>query len=910
MENKASLMLKNSLSLLFYIVTFLCCFNIFSAYASNVTTEFEEIDNDKISDDFFQTPVNLPPAFQIKAILEQNKNNSISNILLLGQYFDAKYPAERIDMNFEDDIRQIFPDLSKQQLYDYTSNIRLAIKTYRFAKQKYTEIKQQLIAPKEPPLIVDEKDYDLPQNHPYINADEGKFALVYDFKKVLSYSSDPKEIEAYKAYFERQVEKKKQKTDFDKFKLMFSKIEFSKLFQYGVTIPNPFVGNAGSGQWVEDSNGIKAKIISSVSEIYQTKEILAAAYLFIPSHRIMAATTLYGKAIRPQIKLTDMQNIESYEVLWPMPATLINQYMVGAYVGDFAVPIKLKLIDPDKPVNLKAEITFDDCDDQLTCSSQTLSPELFIDTGEEESFSSMRNFITQSYTHLPQKHHKNISLEDFSIQFNQDHSAVSRINLVFDFKGDFKSFSLFLSTPENVNFMTPKYIVVDNKIFASIIPAPDSPSLSLINTPLSYMVQFNIFDKLSGTLDLNKASKESKETSLFHIAFLSFFTGLLFILSPVGLTIFALWTQRFQNKVQPFKKRIFNTWPLFILMSVSVIWTVLQYREISNIWTAQFSNGAMLFTFLSSLLFYLFYTRTEIVLFPQHPIFRAFCFDLFLILSLIFSDTWLLNRLVFSLDDMAAHLTAAFMICTGLLLPYLLYRPAQNPKIQKLIFLSGNIMAKLIVAYILILFFFQTSWIAFFKIVLILTFIYLMLIFIFSFLNSLNNIKAETKDKNITEWILFFVSFLIFAICTKSTNRILSEDFVQSHDSQPLAQVEQETPDTQLSSQPLAQVDQLLQNGQNILVSVSADWCLTCRINQLTAFNQTELKRLNNAYPLTYIRIDATKPTPEITAFLKKYKTNSVPLTVFYNPILDQGLVFPSLIKDRELIGLVKKYYI
>lgn len=111
----------------------------------------------------------------------------------------------------------------------------------------YEAVKAKMLLPEEPPLIVPEDQYDLPKEREYIESDD--MVVVEDFKKVLSYGSNPRDFEAYAAKLERDREKERKKSDFAKLNGMLKKLEwknclFTALF---TTIRLPASSAAANG---------------------------------------------------------------------------------------------------------------------------------------------------------------------------------------------------------------------------------------------------------------------------------------------------------------------------------------------------------------------------------------------------------------------------------------------------------------------------------------------------------------------------------------------------------------------------------------------------------------------------------------------------------------------------------------
>ena len=330
------------LSFFKYIVCFIFCFNITAANAAEVIADFDETLPAEL-EAFGRA--DLPDASQMQSILYNEDTNELGRIILLGKYFDAKYPDDLINNDFSSDVAAIFPELTQQEVYDRTNYIRHAVNLYRWGVNKYNNIKEKLTVPEEPPLIADDDEYDDPKKYTYIETDPDKTAVVYDFKKVLSYGSNPRDLKAIEAKKQREAESKQHKTGFDKFKAMASKIEFSKLPFYGISLPNPLVGNAGVGEWLY-ADGFKARLIAEIAEIKSADKFLGAIHAAVPQHRFMLATNLSENLQKPRIIFEEMQNIKAYKVYYPTPINVLNDKIVGGYAGDFAFPIEFETIEP------------------------------------------------------------------------------------------------------------------------------------------------------------------------------------------------------------------------------------------------------------------------------------------------------------------------------------------------------------------------------------------------------------------------------------------------------------------------------------------------------------------------------------------------------------------------------------
>ena len=455
------------LSILKYVVFFIFSVNISVVCASEIILDIQETPQDMIP---VTGRLDLPHPASMRDIMMKSSDSSFGRLLFLGKYFDEKYPGDLINGDFSADVAIIFPELSQQEIYDRTQLIRRSVNLYRWGVKKYTDIKASFLAPKEPPLLLNAEDFDQPQNYVYIEPKDNNFVLVQDFKKALTYGSNPRDVEAREAYQQRLIDSKSNKTAFDKFKSMISKIEFSKIPLYGVSLPSPLVGNAGIGKWQEE-NGFRVRIISDTATIKNMPQLLAAIHVIVPNHRFILANSLSQNLYKPQITLVDTFNVMDYKVFYPLPIKVANEEMIAAYAGDFAFPIKITTIDPTKPVAFKAEFAFQNCSAQMECQPQTFISDIVIDNGPDNTFSSMQNFVKQSYYNLPKDSSDYLSLQKTAIKLNDD-KTIEKILFTFDFKGKIDNFAWFVESDKLSRFSSPRISVDRDNIFFDMFLNP------------------------------------------------------------------------------------------------------------------------------------------------------------------------------------------------------------------------------------------------------------------------------------------------------------------------------------------------------------------------------------------------------------------------------------------------------
>ena len=79
-----------------------------------------------------------------------------------------------------------------------------------------------------------------------------------------------------------------------------------------------------------------------------------------------------------------------------------------------------------------------------------------------------------------------------------------------------------------------------------------------------------------------------------------------------------------------------------------------------------------------------------------------------------------------------------------------------------------------------------------------------------------------------------------------------------------------------------AALEALRDSGRVVLLDFTADWCLTCKVNERVAFGSDAVRASLLAYDVVLLRADWTTRDPSVTRALAAFRRNSVPFVVLY----------------------------
>lgn len=104
-----------------------------------------------------------------------------------------------------------------------------------------------------------------------------------------------------------------------------------------------------------------------------------------------------------------------------------------------------------------------------------------------------------------------------------------------------------------------------------------------------------------------------------------------------------------------------------------------------------------------------------------------------------------------------------------------------------------------------------------------------------------------------------------------------------------------------------AKLRTLLAENKPTFVYFTADWCVTCKVNEKLALNTTVVREAFARAGVTVLEGDWTRQNQEITAVLARYGRNGVPLYLYFPPGTDiaRPQILPQVLTTQVLTGLV-----
>ena len=109
--------------------------------------------------------------------------------------------------------------------------------------------------------------------------------------------------------------------------------------------------------------------------------------------------------------------------------------------------------------------------------------------------------------------------------------------------------------------------------------------------------------------------------------------------------------------------------------------------------------------------------------------------------------------------------------------------------------------------------------------------------------------------------------------------------------------------------QPLSEeaISDALAQGKRVFVDISADWCVTCKVNEHRVLNQPEVIAALRQPDVVALRGDWSQPSETIAAFLKSRNRYAIPFNQVYGPGTPEGDILSPLLDKRPLMTTLNK---
>ncbi|WP_343717419.1 protein-disulfide reductase DsbD domain-containing protein [Inquilinus sp.] len=104
-----------------------------------------------------------------------------------------------------------------------------------------------------------------------------------------------------------------------------------------------------------------------------------------------------------------------------------------------------------------------------------------------------------------------------------------------------------------------------------------------------------------------------------------------------------------------------------------------------------------------------------------------------------------------------------------------------------------------------------------------------------------------------------------------------------------------------------ATIPTLVREGKVVFVDVTADWCLTCKVNKLLVIDRDPVAAALAAPGVAPLLADWTNPDPAIADYLAAHGRYGIPFNAVYGPGAPDGILLPELLSTDAVLDALKQ---
>jgi thiol:disulfide interchange protein len=98
-------------------------------------------------------------------------------------------------------------------------------------------------------------------------------------------------------------------------------------------------------------------------------------------------------------------------------------------------------------------------------------------------------------------------------------------------------------------------------------------------------------------------------------------------------------------------------------------------------------------------------------------------------------------------------------------------------------------------------------------------------------------------------------------------------------------------------------VQDLQAQGKTVFVNFTADWCVTCKVNEVSVFSNARVKAALSGDKAVYLVADWTNRDEAIRAALASHGRIGVPLYLVYKPSTPEPIILPQILSAQTVLS-------
>jgi thiol:disulfide interchange protein DsbD len=154
----------------------------------------------------------------------------------------------------------------------------------------------------------------------------------------------------------------------------------------------------------------------------------------------------------------------------------------------------------------------------------------------------------------------------------------------------------------------------------------------------------------------------------------------------------------------------------------------------------------------------------------------------------------------------------------------------------------------------------------------------------------------------VTGLVLLVMGLWLWKLSVRPAGKLLAIAVLGAALAAPIVTVSEDSEESDFQAYSPELLAELRASGQPVFINLTADWCITCLVNERVALNSEKVTQLINDQGIVYLKGDWTNNDPQITALLNQFQRSGVPLYLVYPRGSGPAQILPQILSESMII--------
>ena len=154
----------------------------------------------------------------------------------------------------------------------------------------------------------------------------------------------------------------------------------------------------------------------------------------------------------------------------------------------------------------------------------------------------------------------------------------------------------------------------------------------------------------------------------------------------------------------------------------------------------------------------------------------------------------------------------------------------------------------------------------------------------------------------VTGLVLLVMGLWLWKLSARPAGKLLAIAVLGAALAAPVVTVSEDSEESDFQAYSPELLTELRASGQPVFINLTADWCITCLVNERVALSSEKVTRLINDQGIVYLKGDWTNNDPQITALLNQFQRSGVPLYLVYPRGSGPAQILPQILSESMII--------